>query len=371
MRTSIFGSLLLLFLSASLQAQFHNLALPTASPEVSEEQSLGITKIALHYHSPMARGRKVWEDGRTIPQKGEPIAWRAGANMNTTISFSTDVYIEGEALAAGTYGLHIIPDGHQHRVLFAHANQLWGSYYLDVEKDISLEVSVQDTTCAYSEKLDYEFDHINDSTLVLGLEWADRRIPIEIKVDLVKTVMTSLRSELRGEDTYRWEAWNDAAQFCYDHQQHLEEGLSWVDHSINGGYGGYGANPNLYNYSTKLYILGALNRGKDQKALLKEALKLSGDRNAKLTFASALLRNGLYAEASQYLDAAQKELSDDWVVKLDRGVAYYHTGNSKKALKLMKELEKEAPDFFQNRLKQVIAEMEAGSYQYPKAPHRS
>jgi hypothetical protein len=31
--------------------------------------------------------------------------WRAGANENTTIEFSTDVLVEGRPLAAGKYGL--------------------------------------------------------------------------------------------------------------------------------------------------------------------------------------------------------------------------------------------------------------------------
>ena len=39
------------------------------------------------------------------------------------------------------------------------------SQYLDLEKDISLDVSVQDSTCAYSEKLDYEFDHCQEQDI--------------------------------------------------------------------------------------------------------------------------------------------------------------------------------------------------------------
>ncbi len=354
-----------------LNAQFHDLKLPKASPEVKERQSLGVTSIELHYHSPLARGRKVWENPRVIPQKGNPIAWRAGANMNTTISFDTDVYIEGQKLAAGKYGLHLIPNGHKHQILFAHANQLWGSYYLDLEKDISLKVEVSDTAYSYSEKLDFEFDHQNDSTLILALEWADRRVPIEIKVDLVATVMQSLRSELRGANTYRWEAWNDAARFCYDHQQHLEEGLTWVNHSIEGGYGGFGANPNLYNYSTKLFLLGALGDKEAQKDLFEASKNLAGDRNAKLSFLSALLQNKCYPEALAMAESLEADFPDDWVMKLDYGVALYHNQKPEEALKVLKGLASDVPDLFTERLKQVIADMEAGKYQYPLAAHLS
>lgn len=365
------GLSIFLLAGSTLSAQFHSLNLPTSSPEVLEEQSLGVTTISLHYHSPLTRGRKVWENPRVIPQKGEPIAWRAGANMNTTISFDTDVYIEGQALAAGTYGLHIIPDGHQHQILFAQANQLWGSYYLDQEKDVTLKVTVKDTSCAYSEKLDFEFDHQNDSTLILALEWGDRRLPMEIKVDLVKTVMHSLRSELRGSNTYRWEAWNDAAQFCYDHQQHLEEGLDWVNRSINGGYGGFGANLNLYNAATKLFILGALGQMEEQAKWFEEARNYYGDRNAKISFASSLMQNALYKEALSFLRQIEGDFPDDWVLQLDLGVALYHSGEQAAGIKQLKSIEDVVPKFFSNRLQEVIADMEAGKYQYPQAPHLS
>jgi len=369
MHTKTIWSIVLILGTWSINAQFHTLKLPQRSPAVLEEQVLGVTKISLDYSSPSARGREVWTNPRIIPQNGEPFAWRAGANMNTTISFDTEVYIEGQKLAAGKYGLHVISNGHDHQVLFAHANHLWGSYYLDTLKDVSLRVSVKDTSCTYSEKLDFEFDHLNDSTLILGLEWGDRRIPIEIKVDLVKTVMHSLRSELRGLNTYRWEAWDDAARFCYDHQQHLEEGLTWVERSISGGSGGFGANGNLYNYGTKLNLLGALGRLEDQKNWAEAARDLAGDRNARLTWASGLLQNGLYSEALIYLEALEKDLSDDWVVKLDLGVAQYHTGKKEEALKTLNDLSEVVPDFFKNRLKQVIGEMEAGDYQFPQALH--
>ena len=358
-----------LFLGSSVQAQFHNLKIPKSSPLVKESQQLAVTTISLEYSSPSARGRKVWEDGRTIPQKGNPIAWRAGANLATTINFDTDVYVEGQNLAAGRYSLHVIPNGHLHQVLFSPTWNMWGSYYLDTIEDVALKVAVRDTTVCYTENLDYEFYHINDSTLVLGLEWADRRIPIEIKVDLKHTVLKSFRSQLRGADTYRWEAWNDAARWSYDHQCNLEEALDWVNHSIDGGYGGFRANPNLYNLSTKVYIAGALNKADLQVEVYRQAKALQGDRNASLTFASSLLQNGRYTEAYAFLESRNKEIQDDWVCRLDMGVAAYHMGKAKKGIKRLKELLPDAPAFFQERLKQVITAMEAGNYQYPQAWH--
>src|SRR5256885_12132976 len=55
-------------------------------------------------------GREIW--GKTVPY-GK--VWRAGANENTTITFSDEVSVEGKPLAAGTYGLHTTPDKDQWR----------------------------------------------------------------------------------------------------------------------------------------------------------------------------------------------------------------------------------------------------------------
>ena len=83
--------LLTVFLSYNLAAQFHTLNMPQGSPRVQETQRLGITEITLDYGSPALRNRDVWKD--VVPQGGDPIPWRAGANMATTIEFSTDVIL--------------------------------------------------------------------------------------------------------------------------------------------------------------------------------------------------------------------------------------------------------------------------------------
>ena len=79
-------------------------------------RQVGVTDITIHYNSPGVKGRegKIW--GTNIAPYGfevlgfgsdKPSPWRAGANESTTISFSTDVTINGKFLNAGTYGFFI------------------------------------------------------------------------------------------------------------------------------------------------------------------------------------------------------------------------------------------------------------------------
>src|SRR3569833_2326316 len=80
------------------------LDLPRASQHAQIVQRIGITDITINYHRPLANGRQIW--GKVVPYDR---VWRAGANENTTITFSDPVTIEGQALDKGTYGLHMIP----------------------------------------------------------------------------------------------------------------------------------------------------------------------------------------------------------------------------------------------------------------------
>src|ERR1700749_1636339 len=81
-------------------------------------EGIGITDVTIHYNRPHVKGRegKIW--GKLIPvgytdqgfgpSKAAP--WRAGANENSWIEFSTDVMIEGQPLPAGKYGLFVAYD---------------------------------------------------------------------------------------------------------------------------------------------------------------------------------------------------------------------------------------------------------------------
>lgn len=81
-----------------------NLTLPQASQQAIVSQRVGLTDITVNYHRPAVNGREVW--GGLVPFDQ---VWRAGANENTTISFSTEVTVENNKIPAGIYGLHIIP----------------------------------------------------------------------------------------------------------------------------------------------------------------------------------------------------------------------------------------------------------------------
>src|SRR3974377_2446327 len=113
------------------------LKLPRASQHALITQRIGLTDITINYHRPLANGRQVW--GKLVPY-GQ--VWRAGANENTTITFTDPVTIEGQALDKGTYGLHMIPGENEWTVIFSKDSNDWGSFSYKQAED-ALRVPVK------------------------------------------------------------------------------------------------------------------------------------------------------------------------------------------------------------------------------------
>lgn len=119
----------------SAQSLILDLPLPSQRAQVS--QRIGITDITIVYHRPLAHDRKIW--GGLVAYGS---IWRAGANENTTITFSDPVAIEGQPLDKGTYGLHMIPNIDEWTVIFSKTSTAWGSFSYNQAED-ALRVSVK------------------------------------------------------------------------------------------------------------------------------------------------------------------------------------------------------------------------------------
>ena len=121
-RLPIVLGLLLLLSVPTCFAQSVQLNIPRDSQRASVTQRIGVTDITVNYHRPLVKGRTIW--GKVVPY-GQ--VWRAGANENTIIQFTDPVTVEGKAIEAGEYGLHMIPGEDQWIVIFSKASTAWGN----------------------------------------------------------------------------------------------------------------------------------------------------------------------------------------------------------------------------------------------------
>lgn len=218
MRTHMLTALLAVTLTAAPALAQDALKAPQASPEASVSQTVGLTDITVRYHRPAIHDRTVW--GELVPY-GE--VWRAGANENTTIRFSSPVKVGGKTLLPGTYGLFMLPTPTTWTIIFSNASQSWGAYSYDAKEDAARVTVTPQKTADRVERLNYELDDPSDDQVTVALRWEKLRVPFTVEVDTPAVVMASMRSELRGLQMFYAPGWAQAADYWLHHGGKLDE----------------------------------------------------------------------------------------------------------------------------------------------------
>src|SRR5215210_4865370 len=153
--------------------------------------------------------------------------WRAGANENTTIEFSSDVKIEGQPLKAGKYGFFVAYDANEPTLIFSKNTTSWGSFFYNEKEDalrVKTKTAVLDKTVEW---LRFEFMNETENSATIALEWEKIMIPFKVEVDYVNDQLETFRRELRSEKSFNpgWQSFQQAARFTVDRNIDLEEGL--------------------------------------------------------------------------------------------------------------------------------------------------
>lgn len=313
------GAVCALFIAYQSPAQ-PPLPQPQPSPLASVSQTVGISTVDVTYHRPAVKGRKVW--GGLVPL-GE--VWRAGANENTTVRFSTPVRIAGTTLPAGTYGLHMIPTTGPWTIIVSTNATSWGSYFYKQSED-ALRCSVTPVQEQFHEWLQYEFTAITDTSAVLSLLWENTRVPIALSFDTPGLVLAHARdAHLRGPAGFTWQGYNQAAQYAVQHGGDLTEALGWIDRSLQ-----YGAN--FTNLQTKAAILEKRGDAPGAKALRARAMQVATEAEIN-TYGYTLMGGGRIDEAIALFEANVKAHPDSWNVYDSLAEALESKGDVKGAIK--------------------------------------
>ncbi len=160
-----------------------------ASLAASVSQRIGVdTDITIEYSRPGVKGRKIWgdlvpyglEEGNQY-SNGNPFPWRAGANENTTIEFTSDIMIEGKRLPKGKYGIHMIPAQGDWTIIFSKKNAEWGSYSYDQKND-ALRVTVTAEQAPHQEWLVFRFEDLDGNSATAYVHWEKLKIPFSIRL---------------------------------------------------------------------------------------------------------------------------------------------------------------------------------------------
>jgi len=337
--------LLLATLSGVSPAQSFVLDLPLQSQRAEISQRIGITDITISYHRPLVNDRKVW--GNLVPY-GK--VWRAGANENTTITFSDPVQIEGKPLDRGTYGLHMIPNADEWTIIFSKNSTSWGSFTYDPAED-ALRVPVKPQSADMHNALTYDFDQLQPNSAVVELEWEKVAVPFKISVDVHDAVQASLQKQLRNLSQYTWMSWDDAATYLLTEKIANDEALAYANKSIE--------NEDRYdNEMTKSKVLTALNRKDEAAAAQKKALDLASPLQVHI-YARQLQGEKRSEEAFAIFRENAKKHPEQWFVHSGLARIYCSQGKFDDAAKEMKLALAGAPENQKSYVDGLVKRLEA------------
>lgn len=171
-------------LALSVTAAAHDGAHPDApnpSPNTTASQEVGHGAVTIEYGRPGVKGRegKIW--GGLVPyNNGEPRPWMAGANGNAVITFDEDVKVNGQDLAAGSYGLLMIPAEDEWTIIFSTNANRRGIMSYTPDQD-ALRVTATPEQAPFQEWLTYEFTKTGDYTADLHLHWENLKVGFTIE----------------------------------------------------------------------------------------------------------------------------------------------------------------------------------------------
>jgi tetratricopeptide (TPR) repeat protein len=319
------------------------LNLPQASPAASVSQAIGLADFTVTYHRPAVNKREVW--GKLVPY-GE--VWRAGANENTTLTASAPFTFGGKAVAAGTYGVHVLPSAGEWTFILSSESKAWGSFSYDPKEDV-VRVAVKPEPAPFTERLAWSFDDPTNDGAALTLRWEKLAASVPISVDAKAVTLASIREQLRGLPRFSWQGWNGAAAWCLRNKTNLDEASAWADRSIS-------MQPTYTNLRTKAGLLELKGDTAGAAALRERAAPLATEadvNNAGYT----LLGEGKTDEAIAVFRKNAAAHPQSWNVWDSLAEGLERKGDTAGALENYRKALGMAPEDQRKRLTDTIARL--------------
>ena len=213
---------LALVLSYSINAQ---VTTPQPSPFSKVEQKVGLTDITFEYSRPGVKGRTVFGD---LVPFGK--MWRAGANKNTQITFSTDVTFGDQTISAGSYAIFVKPSAEAWEVVFYSDTNNWGTPREWDDSKVAAKVTAKVHEVPFNvETYTIDINQISNSGANLEFIWEKTWVGVPFTVPTEGAVMASIEKTMGGP------AANDyysAAVYYLQEGKDLNKAAKWMDKAI-------------------------------------------------------------------------------------------------------------------------------------------
>jgi tetratricopeptide (TPR) repeat protein len=322
-------------LPADLPGQVPTLVIPKASQRATVSQTIGLTEVSITYDRPVVNQREIW--GKLVPYDS---VWRAGANENTVIAFSSPVRVGGRDLPAGRYGVHMIPTADEWTVILSRQADAWGSFSYDPKED-ALRLTAVPVAAPFQEALGYTLDDPGIGSVVATMHWEKLAVPFTLEVDHKRVVVDSLRQQLRGLGRFFWQPWVQAAAWCAGNDVNLEEAAEWAQSSI-------AINENFTNLRLKATLLEKMGDATNAAQLRRRSFELATEPDIN-AYGYQLLGQGKVDSAIVVFQKNAKDYPKSWNAYDSLGEAYATKGDKRRAAELYNKAREMTKDPFQQR----------------------
>ena len=302
----------------------------TPSPGAEVSQTIGISRVTVNYSRPSVKGREIW--GKLVPfgwnvqqfGAGNSAPWRAGANENTTIRFSHDMKLEGQAVPAGIYGLFFtINKDNSGEVILSRDSRSWGSFFYNQKNDqLRAKINLRDN--AFTELLSYDFINLTKTSAELVLNWDKKQFPVKLEFDVDNIVMANAVEELKGPVGFNWQGPLSAANYALQNKTHLTEGLQWINIAA-------AQNNTFTTLSTKSAILKEMGKSAEADSAMSKAMLVATNNEINL-YGYQLLNAGQHDKAIEIFTLNTKKFPKDPNTFDSLGEAYFTKGDKKNAI---------------------------------------
>lgn len=308
----------------------------TPSPAASVTQTIGISTVTVNYSRPSVRGRKIWDSlvpyGYNVQGfgAGNRAPWRAGANENTTITFSHDAKVQGQPVPAGEYGLFFVinPDN-KGEVILSKDYKSWGSFWYDSTHDfLRANIQIRDVP-VMTEMLTYDFMNDTKNSAELVLNWEKKQFPVKIEFDVDKIVMDNAVEQLKNTVGFSWQGYASAANYALQNNTNLDQAIVWSNQAI-------AQNRNFTTLTLKSNLLKAQGKTDEAAKAMDTAIQLSTENELNL-YAYGLMNQQQTDKAIEMFLLNTKRHPESANVWDSLGEGYFNKGDKKNAIASFKK----------------------------------
>ena len=242
---------------------FAQIKMPQASPNSQVSLQVGLTMIHLEYSRPSKKNRKIF--GELVPFGS---VWRTGANNPTTLSFDTDIKVNGQSLKAGKYAIYTIPEKKTWSIIFSKNTELWGAMGYNPSDDaLRLNVPVKKLKKEV-ESMKIDFSNLTDSGAQLNISWDKTSVGFGIEMEVDRVVMSQIKELLIDQESNDAGLLFQAANYYYNQGKDLNSAIDWVSKSVE-------TDPKYYTVHLKAKIQAALGNKSEAIATAQESMEMA------------------------------------------------------------------------------------------------